>query len=1135
MLSVGLISASVIMPNCSLILTLVLAVFWLAPADTVAQDGQPGSVPPKKLADAKSAAEASPARTATTDATKTEGLTVFVKDGKGNFVPIANNVTAKKLLQALGQQGRTAPATASYHVTSVDITGFVRGKLAELTAVVRVEINDDGWVRVPLRMQEALLRTEAKHTPPANVELAAARPETDDMHHDGVRFWFFRGRGTHVLSLPLSLAIRDLSPAKRLRLTVPETAASSLSLRLPLKSVKPEVTLPVASTVESTPDESGDQTVIQVYGLSPQLDLVWSPKVDPRENRLILQTKTRTIARLTSPPFYIKVTQEITRLSGKTDELAVELPAGFEFVAVDGTGDPKETIDENNPQKVSIKLDKAIAQTTRLDWTLKSTAEPAGNLQLKLEAMRVQNSKINGGTVEVITEAGYQLRKVEEHEVARADVGSPLSPGQIATAYEFQSDTFRLALERQPIAPSFTVEPFLFVALESERIRLNAIYRFRVDRGVAQSVLLKWPKRTTDGWKHSVIDSAGLVIENTVANADGITVPVPAGRSDAFEIRIQASKVSTEDAVTVQLNLPYVESSGPATTVIVSHAIDFESQLRSNTEQSLQPVPENEQAGIAQQFVDSIQGVRPSIYRIASGALALEADVSKQKQQISVSSEFEIDLLDEVARVTQRLHYKVEYQHTSQVRLMLPTSIGPALVPTLEDGTVLLADGEGLTDGSLIRKQFQLPEATLGKFDVKLQFDVPLVDLTSESDSTVSVPFVTSSDVDGFALSVIRVRAVGRVTGRLAAEKWSPIPSESGLAWRTTEQADIQLAVRRLTQPAHHFTVPKSAVQIFVNDGDALQGRVSFVIDGDDQSFDLTVPNGVSVQRVWWNDEKLDGYQFLPGEGQSAASLRINSIPATESPRNVLSVDFNTRLDQRSDFAVRHSMQWPRFHEGVWVEQTAVDLRMPTEQYLFDFSQWITPSFEWQRRTWFWSREPLGSHLAVEAWLTDGDTTKSPTALVTNGGNRYQFGMFGQQVGFYFISLRLWWILVIGAGAAWTLSLIWRTSAYARRAVSLPIAVLLVAVAGLWFADAMKLLVQPFLVGLALSLVQAAIERHYRRKRARTNVLMDPTATLVPASGQIEPYQVSPGVGTEDPTHVRPGEPAASRTSVSRA
>ncbi|MDA1013264.1 MAG: hypothetical protein O3A00_02295 [Planctomycetota bacterium] len=1121
------------MPNRSLLPTLLVTACWLVPSLVFAQLEQPRSTTP-----AKTLADSKPEKESPVPPTQQGGSTIYVRDASGILVPIADHVDLKQLLQALNRQGSDVPANERYHVASVNIDGRVRGNLAELTAVVNVKIDVDGWVRVPLRMEEALLRAEAEHTPPTNAKDAAARPETRDMGRDGVRFWFLRGRGTHTLSLPLSLAIRDLAPAKRLRLTIPETAQSSLTLRVPLKSVKPELVSPIASTVESTQDEAGEQTVIQVTGLWPQLDLVWSPKVDPKENRLILQTKTQMVVRLTSHPVYVKVSQEIAPLSGNMHELLVTLPAGFAVVAltVDGTDAPKYKVDPNNPQRVTVPLDKTVVQTTRLDWTLKSTADATENLQLKLEAMRVQHSHLNRGSVEVITEAGYQLRKLEEHDVERTDVASALSPGQIATAYEFQNEDFRLALERQPIAPSFTVEPFVFLSLESDRVRLNAVYRFRVDRGVAQSVFLKWPKRISDGWEHSVTDRAGLLIESTVANAEGISIPIPPGRSDAFEIRIQAETVRDPDIDTVLLNLPYVDATGgPATTIVTSHAIDIESRLLSKSEQALQPISDGEQAGIQQSFRNLIQGVRPSFHRMASGELVLEAELSKQQQQISVATEFDIELLDAAARVTQRLLFNVEYKHASQVRLKLPVAFGAAVVPTLANGTALFADGVGLTDGSWIRKQFQLPSDVLGRIEVKLQFDVPLGDLSSDADTTVSVPFVNSSDVDGFTSSIVRVRSVGRVTGRLSAEKWSPIPAETGLAWRTTENADIQLAVRRLIQPTHHFTVPKSTVQIVVDDGDSLHGRVSFLIDGADRSFVLAIPNGIGVHRVWWNNTLLDGYQFVPADAQGDGTLHIDSVPPKTKRQDVLSIDFNARLELRSSWAIKHAMQWPRFADNVWVEETAVDFRLPVEQYLFDFSSRITPTFQWQRKNWFWSREPIDAHLAMDAWLTGGDTGNLPESLVTNGSNRYQFGMFGPQSGFEFLTLRLWSILVIGAGAAWTLSLVWRKSAYARRSVSLPIIVLIVAVAGIWFADAMKLLVQPFLVGVELSLVQAIIERHYRRKRVIANPLMDPTATLLPAAGRIEPYQLGPGAGSEDPTHVRPEAAMASGTSVSRA
>lgn len=1081
----------------------------------------------------------------------TAGKTVYIRDDDGKLIPLANDVDVQKLLGQLRDVDKPAESVPLFHVTSIKLTGIVRGDIAELTAAIRLRVDDaENWVRVPIRLEEALLRAEAEHIPPEGLDQdqAGAKPDSREVGRDGIRHWFFRGKGLHTLTLPLSVAVRDLSPAKRLRLTIPRTAVSSISVQVPLADVNVDVVAPAKSPYETSHENVGDpdvgppvpHTVIDVTGLAPQLDLVWSPKANPKQAQSVLRTETQMSVDLTRTPVYIAVSQEISPLSGEFAEVVVTLPDGFEAVAADGTDFESLVRDPENQQLVTVRFKKTVRQPTRLNWTLKSTSTDS-KLQVILSPMKVERSRISRGTIEIKTLDGYRFNRLEEQDLERASVRAATAADQIATAYQYHDDQFRLSLDAVPIAASFTVDPVCFVHIEADRIQILGVYRFHVDRGVVQSVAFQWPRRMEDGWEHTVKNRDGVELENVTAAAESLTITLPPQRSDGFEIHVSATRMRDPKDSTINLGFPGLANQSPA-TIVVSHADNLDSQLTSSDGSALLQISREERATIAEQFAASITGVRPTYHRLPVNSFDAKAEVVTHEQEVDVATEVEMKLSEAGANVTQTLKYDVKYEAISQIRLRLPVSLGVGVQPKLSDGTTLVADGEGLTDGSWRRQQFQLPQSQLGKFDVVVSYQIPMKQISTDKALPQAFPFAHSQDGEFRSLQA-RLHESNAFDLEPTPD-WKNTAHEQDVAvWQTdiVNIESIELFIRKLAVSRQRFTVRKSSVQLNVMPDGTIIGRVAALVDGKVRSFLMTVPTGVQVARVWWNDQEITSYELTETAG-SHSELNVTT-PVDEEAFDVLSVDFTASVDRRSEWAILHTMQWPQFDSSVWVEESFVDLWLPTEQYLFDFSRHLTPTFEWQRRGWFWSRETVGI-VDTDAWLTSGVLTggaATAPALMNGGGNHYQFGGFGQQSEFDFVSLRLWSILVIGAGAAWVINLMWRKSPPIRRVVSLPIAALLLSVAGVWFAECMKLLIQPVLVGLVMALIQWLIERHYTTKHSQANSYLAPTAALFPGgqlpSGSIDATAAAPPpvMGTEEPTQVRSGEAVVSGTSVSRA
>ena len=219
--------------------------------------------PPKSAvaAPATGAAEA-PAETAPGDSTplirEEEPSVYLLPDGNDNYKPVINfRFEQFKRLLELERQLETGAAKPSYAV-EMSGEGVADGSRVRLSLEFQVTVPDEGWVRVPIRLDEAILLSQTHSGPGEHVVV----PSEDDR---GYTAWF-RGRGSepHRLSISASVPIERVAGESRFRLSLPRLTTSELKFRVPIRDAVVR-TLQGVELERLTP-ASGDATLVRVLG-----------------------------------------------------------------------------------------------------------------------------------------------------------------------------------------------------------------------------------------------------------------------------------------------------------------------------------------------------------------------------------------------------------------------------------------------------------------------------------------------------------------------------------------------------------------------------------------------------------------------------------------------------------------------------------------------------------------------------------------------------------------------------------------------------------------------------------------------------------------------------------------------------
>lgn len=1054
----------------------------------------------------------------------TDQADLILRRADGEVLLIRPGVDVQQVLEWLNPKPDPAASAPEYDITSVSIDGTANDETAHLTARIRIQLHvDERWIPVPVGLEEATIeKTEYRGRGEISLDRTTER----------VRRWWIRGVGEHELELSLIVPVRTLSPMRRLQLSLPMTASSQLTMRVPMERVA--VTPADGSWVETTAQQNGE-TQIRVVGLGSRFNLQWRPQVDLNRVSTRLQTESRSTLELTTEPATLTITQTVKALQGSFQQLAVTLPDGFELKKVEessnGDGSRLEEYrpDPDVPGRILVRLVEPVAQSITLVWTLERTFPAAGG-KLTIEPLRTADSTIEAGEIEVVALQGFRFQELERSELRR--VSRPPRKGYVTTAYRFGSSNFRLVLEVLEVAPVYTVDPILLARVFEDSIQLDALFRFQVRQGAISSVDLDWPAWQREGWELQPLESLpGVAIAQIQTDgSEQIRLELEERQTSRFDIQLRAIR-SLDASKQNSLHLPRLRTSDRVSSnLILGNADNIETTLEPVGETVTLPVSSDRIESLLSSFPQFMRPRRRSGIRIDSVDQEFSLNVQIQPQQISVTSRLELDR--DAGLMTQFLDYNVQYETLDEVRLLLPPVLvaddgRQELIAVTDDrGTVLTRNGAGLLVGNQLRVRYRLPEARLGTFSVTVRFPV---DLPAEVDETqkLTLPIVLAAD-STFSRLEFKPPEDEQPLIAMDDDDWKlRFSGNAEEVWQTTApKSELALELQSaVTGTVQAYSIRKALIRTMFDAAGYTRSRVQFRIQGAVQRLPVTVPAGIEIDAFWWNETQVPSASIRTS-GRDY-ELRVNGTRERDS-ENLLTIDFHGDVPVPFEWTDQHVLEWPRLPSTVWVEQTAWEIILPREEHLFTTPAGFTPQFEWNRTGFVWQRLPQAQYSNPRIWIGGQD---GPAELVDwTTGNTYIFSRFGPNAPLSFRTMKWWAVVLCGAGTTWILGLILLKAPGTRSLLTVPLIAVAVMTLGLWYPAPIQLLLQPSLLGMLLALVMAWIDSLVKQKE-------EPAASLTPVTGfgpAVSPSEAelaqSLGVNTEGSTAVRhPGYSGSSQ------
>ena len=388
-------------------------------------------------------------------------------DGTWRSEPVGDE-PLPSLIDLLPAKPQTDPDVPEYFISKLLIDGTVNGETAEVSAHLEIRtLVKDRWLRIPLRFDQGVLLNYDYQGDGEVAPAVASRA-------DAGLVWMLRGKGLHTLTLSLRVPLRQTASGSQLLLSLPERPESfggELRLRLPPTSfVEPSETVRL-----STPQPAEGTAEVDALLPSDLIDLRWHPLVE--EAAPSSRTRTDITVRLRDDRIQLTARQQIQLRSSGSASVDVRLPSGgFSLVGpiritdVSQSERQVEPLPSDREGWVRVPLEGMLG-AVRLDWLFERPFDETTH-QLVIDGLEVAGADDQSGTISIEGFDRHLLtRRSDAMEgISRIGVDELPAAGTFANlAYRFQTGSYQLVLDVDPIESTFRITPLYVLELTESR------------------------------------------------------------------------------------------------------------------------------------------------------------------------------------------------------------------------------------------------------------------------------------------------------------------------------------------------------------------------------------------------------------------------------------------------------------------------------------------------------------------------------------------------------------------------------------------------------------------------------------------------------------------------------------------
>lgn len=1040
----------------------------------------------------------------------------YLKDKEGNLQPVPN-FKFEDFEEMVKRKHRLdqADQTPRYSLQSLSIQGTAQGNRAELTVKVSILVRDENWVRIPLRLEEAVLREAAQYQGSGQQFLHFEEGD------DGYVCWIRGGQTQpHTLTLNVLVPITSVGDETRLKLSSPRATTSELRLKVPIDGALGEVS---EGATLLAPSKAGEGTTeLTAMGLGGDFELTWrKPGHRSAETETVLESVGSILVKIDGRNVNADARLTVRGYGDSFDRFQVRLPKGASLIAGKTVGytvvpAPAKSATADDRALVNVRLPKKTNGPVDIRLATRQPADTAGSTGwIDVAGFEVVEAVRQWGHLAIGASGDWQILWGPHRGVRQVDqLPDTLRHENLAAGFEYFSQPCSLGVRVVPRQTRVSVDPEYLLLIDPDRVQLEARLKYTV-RGAKVSALdVELPD-----WQLDEIGPDNLVArEGVVAGQNGVfSIPLVQPSMGQIEITFRARRTVSRDAKTLTLPLPKPQAAicGPAAVVVLpadnvelTPKVDAMVGLVRQQVAPLMKLPKRQQA--------------PLYYRGEMPKAAFAAEMRVHTQTIAVDVTSQVSLEQGKTHVEQRLAYTIAYEPLDKLMLDVPRSLAAS------EALEILLEGQRLPllepldqatkeePADPVRKRVALPTARIGALELLVRYPLELERIPPGASVIAKVPLVMPTEGK---LGSNRLEVVARPGVRVEHRQdvWTVVEKEVGaspsrphglLVASTGRTREAELAIHLQEQDASAATIVGQAwVQTWLT-ASAHQERAVFRFTSNQKELELLLPPGadVSALELWLDRELLR----LPATAEGRVVIPLSSDDGLRP--HMIDARYHFPAP-RSDMG-RLSIQFPRLGRDAWVRRMYWQLVVPANEHLVAEPAEFTPESVWGWYGLYWGRRPLLSQSQLEDWCGAPHARALPPDV-----NCYLFSSLGIIERSEVLTAGRTMIVLWASGLTLLAGLVLIYVRAARHPLTLLILAVLLGCAVVIYPDSAMLFAQAASLGIVMAILGGRL-RARRARRAKS--LMQEVASSVVHRNSTRTQPQERGVDADLPTVTSP-------------
>jgi hypothetical protein len=921
------------------------------------------------------------------------------RDGKLQHVL---NFSFERFMRLYRLQQRLDPQDEQPHfvIQEIRISGIAKDRQAELTAEFSIDVRDSGWVRVPLRLGQAVLLKEAEYEGPGEQLL-------DFENQQGYVSWIHSEPGkVHKITLKLLVPLVAIGGETVLKLNLPRAPLSKLELRVtgdPIQGrVSEESELVQGAAVDG-------QTPLTVLRLGGDFELAWRvPSSSAAEAPVQLEAIGKLLVRIDGRSVNTEARLAVRSFGGPFDRFQLRLPPGANLIGANQIGVQLALLssDDKRGQLYEVRLKRKTVGPLdlRLVTERRYNAGQADEL-LELGGFEVQGAVSQWGHIAVVVVGDWQVIWGPQQNVRQIDeLPDVLRRENLVAGFEYNLQPFSLAARVVPQKTRINVESSEYqISVGAQQVQLQARWKYNIRGAKLRTLDIELP-----GWEIDEIGPPGLVNPEVALGTDELVSSIPLAQAAAGQLdvtlRAHQNLAAGESELSFTIPRPHADTVSPA-IVAISPADNVE----------LTPRPESI-VGLASQSLRSpLKLVErqqdPLFYRTEGKESRFVAGIQLHEQAISADALSTVSVEEQTVSVEQRLVFQVAYEPVDSLTILVPRGLPLDSVGVTLDGQPLSvgsARGDPLSAAEEQAVRISLPGPRIGRLELQLRYTLTHDKLTPAATTSVTVPLAMPG-VGKFGHNQLRVLPQAGIVAVVRNGLWTAeansVAIPSALQFIASQPVgELPLALELKQRPMEGKTVVECGwIQTILVRGER-QDRVLYRFHSGERQLRVALPSGAIRESL---EVSLDGKPITTVDEARGEYV----IPLSTGDGDQHLLDLSYSFPRRSS-SNRLLADPPEIRPAPRMRQLYWELIMPSTDHLLLAPAEFTSEYSWVRSGFLWHREPSLDQAELEHLLGATSAATPNSAQV----NRYLFSTVRLVP-----PLELWWaprsVLVFGASA----------------------------------------------------------------------------------------------------------------------